>query len=263
MMKPNQISGRLISPILLVACLGVPTFTPWRPALSAIVNGSFESGFTGWTTGGVTSIETAAFGVIPPDPINQALGTTEDGSLPTNTVGGLEDVLGIPLGVFDDPNDPFFGAATQGSAIQQTFTAQTGDTLTLDWNFLTNDTLSNDYAFLILANVNDLGTLEFSDLTQLSRANTALGSSGTSFSEETGYLTFSASIPSDGDYLIAVGVVDVGDVLGDSGVLVDNVSITSDSASVPEGNSLLGLAAIATLMVTTAGTRCLKDKMFR
>ena len=197
-------------------------------AHGAIVNGSCENGLNDWMTGGIISVENNSFGVNPSDGVNQALGTTANGSLSTSVTDGLEDFLGVPLNIFHDPSNPFFGAATEGSAIKQTFTAQGGDTLSFDWNFLSNDTSNPDYAFVVLSPENHLSSLTFDDLIRLDFSNGMMSSSSV-FSEETGYVSVSTSIPIDGTYLLGIGVIDAGDVLGDSGVLVDHVVLTQET----------------------------------
>ncbi len=256
-MKENSTLTKLFASLSLVTSVNIFAGILSESAHGAIVNGNFENGLNNWMTGGFVNLENSSFGVTPTDGMNQTLGTTADGSLPTSVINGLEDFLGIPLAIFDDPNDPFFGAATEGSALKQTFMAQAGDTLTLDWNFLTNDSFNPDYAFVILSPENDLNSLTFNDLTRLNSSNGVISSSSV-FSDETGYLSFSISIPTDGTYLLGVGVVDVGDVLGDSGVLVDNVVLTQQTTKVPESSSLISLGLLGAWFLGQIRTRCLK-----
>lgn len=257
-MKEKITLTKLFASLSLVTSINIISGIVSESAHGAIVNGSFENGFNDWMTGGIVTLENSSFGVTPTDGVNQALGTTADGSLLTNVTNGLEDFLGVPLGIFDDPGDPFFGAATEGSALKQTFTAQAGDTLTFDWNFLTDDSVNADYAFVILSPESELSSLTFSDLVRLNASNGLMGSSSI-FVGETGYGSFSASIPTDGTYLLGVGVIDAGDVLGDSGVLVDNVILDQQPTSVPENSSLIGLGLLGAWFLGQLGTRYFKQ----
>ncbi|MDJ0845979.1 hypothetical protein [Crocosphaera sp.] len=257
-MKEKRTITKLFTSLSLVTFVNIISGIVSESANAAIVNGSFETGLNGWMTGGVVSIENGSFGVTPTDGVNQALATTADGSLPTSVIDGLEDFLGVPLGIFDDPGDPFLGAATEGSALKQTFTAQAGDTLTLDWNFLTDDTVNPDYAFVILSPETELNNLTFDDLIKLSASDGLMGSASI-FAEETGYGSFSASIPTDGTYLLGIGVIDAGDVIGDSGVLLDNVVLEQQPTSVPEGSSLISLGLLGACFLGQLGLRHLKQ----
>lgn len=257
-MKSLSLIKRIAVPIGLVSFLGVGSLLSPQPASAIIINGSFESSptvLTGWNLNGVVSMQTASFGVTPTNGFNQALATTGNGSLSTNNTGGLEDFLGVPLGIFDNPSDPFYGAAAQGSAIYQSFAAQAGDTVTLDWNFLTNDTAQPDYAFLFLAKDSDLGTLTYNDLIKLNSSAglislTSVFCQPTSPCEQTGYRPYSASITSSGTYVLGVGVVDVLDTDGDSGVLLDNVKLNQSGTNVPEGSTLGGLGLMGLVGLT-------------
>lgn len=69
----------------------------------------------------------------------------------------LANFLGVETDKLDDPNDPFFGSAVQGSAIQQEFDANAGDTFRFDWTFTTEADPNNingtgDYAFVTTNN---------------------------------------------------------------------------------------------------------------
>jgi hypothetical protein len=112
-------------------------------------NGSFETGdFSSWDTAGSTSIETAEFGVGPTDGTYQALLTNGYSSM---SDADLETFLGLAEGSLDGLGN---GDATEGSAIKQTIAVQAGDTLTFDWDFLTNEGMSsyfNDFAFVSVA----------------------------------------------------------------------------------------------------------------
>jgi hypothetical protein len=124
--------------------LSLNTFPFPEPSTNAtLINGGFETGdFTGWTTLGETSIETSAFGSGPTQGTSQASLSTEGAAFAGSII---EEFLGLDPGSLDNLGTsldflPFpGGVASQGSAIRQTFTANAGDLLTFDWNFLTNE----------------------------------------------------------------------------------------------------------------------------
>lgn len=206
---------------------------------ATLINGGFEIGnFTGWTTLGETSIETAGFGSGPTEGTFQALLSTGGATFKSSI---LEEFLGLKIGSLTKlgiPLDSFPGGiATQGSAIRQTFTANAGDILTFDWNFLTNEPALfpefNDFSFVSISSLSDLA----------SKMSPAMVSPMTRFFNETGFQPFSFTIPTTGTYTLGIGVTDWRDTTQDSGLLVDNVKL----ASVPEPTSVLGLLAFGGL----------------
>ncbi len=204
-------------------------------------NCSFEKGnFTGWKRFGNTSIETANYGSGPTDGAYQALLTTVTEQ--TRTDVELAEFLNV------NPNDLLnLGNVIEGSAIKTTFTVKAGDVVKFDWNFLADDSqqeMTNDFAFVTLA------------LTKLADTFSIFVNSPTPFSNETGFKTFSYQFETAGTYTLGIGVVDVGDPAGDSGLLVDNLTITAgDSTTVPEPASVLGLLGFGALGV---GSRLLR-----
>ena len=140
----------------------------------------------------------------------------------------LEFELGLPE--FSDPTN--FVDATEGSAIKTTVTVKTGDVLSFNWNFLTNDSSFNpegvgDYAFL---QVNDT-------LVTLGDTNSSLGLSSTNFNQETGSQNFSYTFSADGEYSLGLGIVDVIDTINSSALVVDNIQVKT----VPEPSTIFGL----------------------
>lgn len=232
--------------------LTLTTLTLAIPSHAATLNnGSFENNLNHWDSAGDVSLQTSTFGSGVPEGAFQALLTTSSqfdaGSLnfsgndPTYVgfAGGLEEFLGLPFGSLDpDPNN--LAIATEGSALKQIFTVRAGDLLTLDWNFLTNDSTYEDYAFIVLNSLSELAnTKDATDFANLS----------TGFNKETGFKTFSYTFTTAGAYTLGLGVVDVEDTDSTSALLVDNVRLTSTSAKVPEPTSaisLLGLGAFGT-----------------
>lgn len=229
----------------VVSLISLSSFTSTANAAS-IANGSFETGnFTGWSTIGNASVETAEFGTDPTKGTSQASLTTE---FDTVSSSALESFLGLaPKSLSGLRN----GKVVEGSAIQQTFTAKAGDVLTFDWNFLTNESsesssTNNDFAFATLKPF----------LLELADASSASATSLTSFPDETGFQTFSTVISTPGTYTLGVGVANVGDTLFDSGLVVDNAKLTP----VPEPSSVLGTLALGVLVTGSVLRRKQKQK---
>lgn len=234
-------------------------------AHAAIINGSFENSFSpNWSIiGDVERINTFSDG--PTDGNFQAILTTaspiiqDDAPQPTGTfnfsgnsptaIATLESFLGVTSGTLT-PANSFFGAF-EGSAIQQTFTANAGDILTFDWNFLTNDTTSEpfpgfvdaDYAFL------NLVTPSGSQLITLANTDSTLASSSTIFNQETGYQQFSLPLNLSGSYTLSFGVLDAGGTSNSSALLIDNVELSTQPqpTSTPEPTTILTLLGMGVL----------------
>lgn len=137
----------------------------------------------------------------------------------------LENFLGQPSGTIDGLGN---GNATEGSAIKQTFAASAGQTVTFDWNFLTNEatpnTPFNDFAFVSVRPLGGTSTLADTN------SRFPLLGNNAQFNDETGYNTFSYEIPTTGTYTLGLGVVDVGDTIVNSGLLVDNVNVGTNGS---------------------------------
>ncbi|KYC40909.1 hypothetical protein WA1_25170 [Scytonema hofmannii PCC 7110] len=198
--------------------LSLKSFTLPEPSVNpTIINGSFESSdFTAWTTIGATSIQKSAFGSGLIEGTSQALLSTA-GATFSDAI--IETFLGLEAGSLDNLGN---GGVIQGSAIRQTFTANAGDILTFNWNFLTNEKAQvfpfNDFSFVSISSLSELADTTFSS---------SVTSLTTQFFDETGFQTFSFTIPTTGTYTLGLGVADVGDNTIDSGLLVDNVTLTS------------------------------------
>lgn len=115
----------------------------------------FETGdFTDWTTTGNARIETATFSSGPTEGTFQARITSSTGSV---SEGEVETFLGLANGSLDGLGN---GNVTQGSAMQTTFTAQAGDIVSFQWNFLTDEldqpVRYNDFALTTLTSTSTL-----------------------------------------------------------------------------------------------------------
>lgn len=203
-------------------------------AVADVINAGFETGdFTGWTTIGVTSIETAAFGSGPTEGTYDALMTTDVGSVST---GEIESFIGMQSGMLALISGAF---PTEGSAIKQSFLAQGGQVLSFDWNFLTNeynpDSEFNDFAFYALL---------YTDILADTYSSSFVVSPTVFFEEETGFGIKHILLPGTGLYTLAFGVMDSGDTSVDSGLLVDHVDVPEPSTLLLLGGGLLGLAGM-------------------
>lgn len=184
-------------------------------------NGDFEEGtFSSWQTIGDTSVETADFGIDPSQGTFQALLTTGASDSGGSVFDSdLENFLELESGILDNLGN---GDAIEGSAIKQTFTAEAGDILTFDWNFITNEgeqSFFNDFAFFSLSPF----TLELADTGASPLFETF--ADGFDAGLETGYQSVSVAISEAGTYTLNFGVVDVEDDAVDSGLLVDNIQV--------------------------------------
>jgi hypothetical protein len=236
--------------VSIFASLALP-----NAALAAIINGGFENSFDNWQTLGDYRVETSAFGsgtvegnsqAFLSTAYNEVVGVDENGG---EVLGGsaapavyitsiAENSLENFLDVSSFLGEDFLADAIEGSAIKQTFKAQAGETLSFSWNFLTNESVGdhsnpdfNDFAFATVSNNSQNLFFRLADTTTDFLAR----DSYSNFFEETGFKTFSFTLPADGEYTLGVGVVDVGEPTIISGLLVDNVQ------AVPETNSTVSL----------------------
>lgn len=188
---------------------------------SDIDNGSFEKEFKDWQTIGDTSIETSDLGIFPTDGKYQALITTgysDAGGSVTDL--DLEKFLDLNVNSLDGL---VAGNAFEGSAIKQTIDLKANDVVSFDWNFLTNentpDKTFNDTAFLSVNGSNfelaDTGS-KFVDALKVDE-----------FDEQTGTKTLTFQVKNAGTYTLGFGVVDVGDAIVDSGLVIDNIEVKS------------------------------------
>jgi hypothetical protein len=209
-------------------------------AAAPILNGGFENGvpFAGWSTTGITSIETAAFGSGPTAGAQMARMSSGNGAeVGAVTDAELETFLGLAAGTIDSivtTNDMI--GAREGSAISQSFFANAGDVLSFDWNFLTSELTpisdTNDTAFWTLI---PGGPMVLAD------TFSAFVPSATVLDEETGFQTVNFVIPAAGLYTLGFAVVDVSDTALGSVLLVDNVRLVPE----PGLLALVGLGAVA------------------
>ncbi|MGB7444135.1 MAG: hypothetical protein WA919_23970 [Coleofasciculaceae cyanobacterium] len=187
----------------------------------AIVNGGFETGdFSQWQTLGRTFIEasdTYSFAsregiyysrldTVYPQPAPEFNSEIKTGNFPE-----LLEFMNLGASSLNALGN---GQVFEGSAIKTVLSAEAGDILSFDWNFLSNarsQAQFNDFALVTIAGtVNELAD-SFSNLVL----------SESVFRNETGFRRFSYTFTTAGEYSLGVGVVDVGDGTEDAGLLLD------------------------------------------
>lgn len=225
-------------------------------AKAAILNGGFEDGFTAWDTIGDYRVD-STFGSGPVEGTSQVLLTTSSNEFPSGEaapvsfipgVNSLEGFLGLSTFLGDKSLDSLATAQPiEGSAIKQTFTASAGQKLSFSWNFLTDESVEqvarNDFTY---PNFNDFAFVTIQsdsskELKSLADTTSKFGDFSTLFFNETGFRTFSYTIPTTGNYTLGIGVVDVGERTRISGLLVDQAVV------VPETTPIMSLLFLGSL----------------
>jgi hypothetical protein len=156
--------------------------------------------------------------------------------------GEIEAFLGLTSGALSGLGN---GDATEGSAIKQTFSGTAGETLTFDWNFFTNEatpSFFNDFSFITLSPSGGTSTLADTN------SRFPLLGSNVSFNSETGFNTFSFILPEDATYTLGLGIVDVGDTVVGSALLVDNLNLGTNGGF--EAGDFSGWETIGATSVT-------------
>jgi hypothetical protein len=198
---------------------------------AAVVNGDFETGnLAGWTLVGSGKATGSGIGVAPTEGVFQGYIET------TGNFTALAPAVVASLGV---PGSAIIGlgagAPTNGTGISQDVTVLAGDTLTFDWNFLTDElneaATYNDFGFFSIS-----GSAFLLASRNSSIYNTVSPPAG--FDGQTGWATQTYTFPAAGTYKIGFGVFNVGDSGHNSVLLLDAISIP-----VPEPTSIVLLAA--------------------
>lgn len=175
------------------------------------------------------SLQTSSFGVQPTEGNTQLLLSTDTFVTPARN---LEAFLGLASGSLNNLGNGF---ATEGSALKLSLNnIEARQIVSFDWNFLTNEfpqTVFDDFAFV---SISGTGAQEVADTFN------PLSFSRTSFFRETGYGTFEFRFSSAGNYTLGIGVVDVGDNIVGSGLLVDNLRVFSEVLGTAGNDSLFG-----------------------
>ena len=238
-MKINIGSGRITA-----LCVGVLLMSLGGIARATLVEG-FEAGLSESTTGDV-GIKTTYHGIAPTEGTHQLLLTTINNTSDPGYSHEFADA------VTNATMSAFFGVSSsairdgistnqEGSGFLINLgTLNAGDTITLNYDFLTADLQNLDFAFWEL----NSGTIHvFADTN--SGLLTPTSDPTNPFNLETGYQTLTISITATGNYTLGLGVSDGGDKTGPSGLLVDNIQVTP----VPEPTTIAFSVAGAVLLV--------------
>ncbi len=193
----------------------------------AVTNGDFSIDLAGWDAVGDASVQSsAALLTSAYDAGDDPSGNFHFSGASAQDAPVLEAQAGLTSGAL--------GNAWDGSLIKQTFTVNAGDTLSFQWNFLSNEVGAEfsqpDFAFVVINGA----------LTQLGGVAQATLSPGLNgFAAQTGWNTFSQTFANADTVTLALGVVDVNDTVTTSALMVDQVTLSA----VPEPGALMLLGA--------------------
>lgn len=215
------------------------------PGRAAIVNGSFDNFYNGWTTVGPNSVVPNIAGVLPTNGNSMAYLSSGDGAVNLSVHTFIIDSgLGFAPGFFEAEIQAAYPNATEGATLFQPFTMEPNrNELRFDLNFLTNETSSaqpnNDFAFYWLVDSSsNVVTFNAVDVLNSSFTPTPTGSP---YVDQTGWMNFSITGLTPGEsYSLVFGVFDNVTTGGSSSLLVDNIR------TVPEPSSALLLALVTT-----------------
>ncbi|MGA0595765.1 VCBS domain-containing protein [Enterovirga sp. CN4-39] len=182
------------------------------------VDGSFETGFTGWSLAGDTSlVQEATDGVQA-----ASITTSSEASIGYSEI---ESFLGVPADSLarDESTTHTSNDATIGSAIRtNAIRLEAGQTLRFDWNFSTDDYRPfNDFAVFTIDELDAIFALADVE---------SVGDFGS-----TGWRTFYFTARVSGDYHFGFAVFDTGDGAVASTLLIDNLRVESNGAPILTG----------------------------
>jgi hypothetical protein len=215
---------------------------------AAILNGSFENFYNGWTTVGPNSVVPNIAGVLPTEGDGMAYLSSGTGAVPLSVHGFIIDSdLGFAPGFFEATVQAAYPNATEGATLFQSFTLDPSrNELRFDLNFLTNESASaqpnNDFAFYwVVDSSSNLVAFSALDVLNSSFTPTPVGSP---YADQTGWLSYSVTglIPG-ATYKLVFGVFDSVTTSGSSSLLVDNIR------TVPEPSSALLVALVSSSLV--------------
>ncbi|MFT3735769.1 MAG: PEP-CTERM sorting domain-containing protein [Rhodocyclaceae bacterium] len=203
---------------------------------AAPTNGNFSAGLTGWAVAGdVAVLGSSAYAQLTTATLGNddwpaAAGAFNVSGNETAAAWQLESFFGLSAGTLD-PDAAGFVFASEGSAIRQTVTVAAGDTLSFDWNFLSNEAgfaAQPDYAFVVIGD----SVIRLADSTDSLAPSAVYGG-------QTGAQHFSYTFTSGGNVVLGFGVVDAGDGSVTSALSLDAVQISA----VPEPTTAMMLLA--------------------
>jgi hypothetical protein len=225
-MKSFHIAPAALSALALALAAG--------SASAQVVNGQFDNGLAGWTTGGDAAVVGNNLSCNAP--------------LVSGQPGGLEDGAGVAQQALD-PNAAAGITATEGSVASQSFLAAAGSKLSFQWDLSTLDQSGDpslaDIAFVVLDG-------KLTVLGNALDAGTAIV--GGSYAAHTGWADWSTTLANGGTHTVAFGIADIGDFVTSSALDVSDVTLTSPSA-VPESSTLASMAAGLGLLALQARRR--------
>ncbi|MEO5687819.1 MAG: PEP-CTERM sorting domain-containing protein [Burkholderiaceae bacterium] len=244
-MKQFHIAPAALTALALVLAAGT--------ANAQVVNGQFNNGLAGWTTGGDAAVVgnhlslTNAFDATDDtDGVNRNL--SGNAPLVSGQPGGLEDSAGVAQQALD-PNPGQAITAIEGSIASQSFLAAAGSQLSFKWDLSTQDQSGDptlaDIAFVVIDG-------KLTVLGNVLDASTAI--TGGTYAAHTGWADWSTTFASGGTHTIAFGVADIGDYVTSSALDVSDVTLTEVSA-VPETSTLALMAAGLGLLALRARRR--------
>lgn len=247
-------------------------------------NGGFETGdFTGWQTIGDALVVNSSFGIAPAQGTYQAFISDAPGGPSQYPNPGYPSQRGsasaFPNLLAPSPLESFmdlpayslypayansqcggpsaFCVPIEGSGLKQSFSANTGDVLSFDFALVTNDAPGFDFEFVtidgaitILARPDVTACTQYPFVTLVGSATSPTG-----FRYDCNRQQFVATLTTTGTHTIGIGVVDTLDNSEDTGLLIDNVQLTS----VPEPSTWLLLATglVGIMAVKARSKRCL------
>lgn len=202
--------------VFLTSVFGTATSLAAPSSNKVCLASDLSSDFTNWEIIGRKQTETIK---SPKNPsTTKQVAFLDTFSQETVNVVELAKFLGVEVN-----NLVEMGEVYEGSAIKKSITVEAGDTLTFDWNFFTDDfrnQANNDFAFFTLTS---LGETKLADTFSRFSNNQ---NNPTSFLHQTGFQIASYTFTRGGTYSLGIGVVDVQDGAVDSGLMLDNFSLT-------------------------------------
>lgn len=200
-------------------------------ASAGVINGSFETNLSGWTTFGTVSTTqaTATKG------LSSALITAVNGG-PINATN-LENFAGVTDAALKAVKSGHTNFTT-GSALKQTFSATAGEKFSFNYRTLTNESITSpwDFTFVVVDGV----ALALGD----TNINSGFGNGVAGYSHANDWKTFTETFTTTGNHTLVFGALQAGDTSVATALLVDNVTTVPEPTTVALlGLGLLGVAA--------------------